>query len=188
MTVSGDEDGQRGHGRPPFVELEDREADQGMAGEVGALAEELPCLGRLGLGCQSAYRVIHVSEESVGVHRALRSGNIPDFAYAKLNTRYKSHMSSTGQAKTWTFLTNHAQVLLCLAEDPDIRLRDVAERVGITERATQRILAELVDAGYVTAARVGRRNHYVVDREHAMRHSAQLGYEIGTLLRALSPD
>jgi DNA-binding MarR family transcriptional regulator len=95
-------------------------------------------------------------------------------------------MSSAEAPKTWTFLTNHAQVLLCLAEAPDIRLRDVAERVGITERATQRILAELVEAGYVKTTRVGRRNSYTVDREHAMRHSAQLGYEIGTLLEALS--
>jgi predicted transcriptional regulator len=100
-------------------------------------------------------------------------------------------MSST-EPKTWTFLTNHAQVLLCLVEDPDIRLRDVAERVGITERATQRILAELVEAGYVQTTRVGRRNSYSIDREHAMRHTAQIGYEIGTLLEALtdrsSPD
>jgi DNA-binding IclR family transcriptional regulator len=95
-------------------------------------------------------------------------------------------MSSREQPRTWTFLTNHAQVLLCLAETPDIRLRDVAERVGITERATQRILAELVETGYVKTTRVGRRNTYTVDREHAMRHSAQLGYEIGTLLEALS--
>ncbi|HEX3225021.1 MAG TPA: winged helix-turn-helix domain-containing protein [Gaiellaceae bacterium] len=95
-------------------------------------------------------------------------------------------MSSPSEPKTWTFLTNHAQVLLCLAESPDIRLRDVAERVGITERATQRILAELVDAGYVKADRVGRRNRYTVDRDHAMRHSAQMGYEIGALLEALS--
>jgi predicted transcriptional regulator len=94
-------------------------------------------------------------------------------------------MSSTGEPKTWTFLTNHAQVLLCLAETPDIRLRDVAERVGITERATQRILAELIDGGYVKAERIGRRNRYTVDRQHAMRHSAQLGYEIGALLEAL---
>lgn len=94
-------------------------------------------------------------------------------------------MSSTDQPRTWTFLTNHAQVLLCLVETPDIRLRDVAERVGITERATQRILAELIDGGYVTAERVGRRNRYTVDRQHAMRHSAQLGYEIGALLDAL---
>jgi DNA-binding MarR family transcriptional regulator len=95
-------------------------------------------------------------------------------------------MSSRGESKSWTFLTNHAQVLLCLADTPDIRLRDVAERVGITERATQRIVAELVDAGYVKAVRVGRRNRYTVDREHAMRHSAQMGYEIGALLKALS--
>jgi len=88
--------------------------------------------------------------------------------------------------RTWTFLTNHAQVLLCVASTPDIRLRDVAEQVGITERATQRILAELIDAGYVKAERVGRRNRYTVDREHAMRHSAQAGYEIGALLEAMT--
>jgi DNA-binding MarR family transcriptional regulator len=95
-------------------------------------------------------------------------------------------MSRDDETRTWTFLTNHAQVLLCLAETPDIRLRDVAERVGITERATQRILAELIEAGYVTTERVGRRNHYTVDRQHAMRHSAQLDHEIGALLEALS--
>jgi DNA-binding IclR family transcriptional regulator len=95
-------------------------------------------------------------------------------------------MSTPAETRTWTFLTNHAQVLLCLAETPDIRLRDVAERIGITERATQRILAELSDAGYVKTERVGRRNRYTVDRSHAMRHSAQLGYEIGALLEALT--
>ena len=95
-------------------------------------------------------------------------------------------MSSSNGQRTWTFLTNHAQVLLCLAETPDIRLRDVAEHVGITERAAQRILAELVEAGYVKTERVGRRNRYTVDRRHAMRHSAQLGHDIGALLEALS--
>jgi DNA-binding MarR family transcriptional regulator len=95
-------------------------------------------------------------------------------------------MSRDSEPRTWTFLTNHAQVLLCLAETPDIRLRDVAGRVGITERATQRILAELIEAGYVKSERVGRRNRYTVDRQHAMRHSAQFGYEIGALLEALS--
>jgi DNA-binding IclR family transcriptional regulator len=94
-------------------------------------------------------------------------------------------MSSTTKPPTWTFLTNHAQVLLSLAETPDVRLRDVAEQVGITERASQRILADLVDAGYVKTTRVGRRNHYTLDREHAMRHTAQRGYEIGALLEAL---
>jgi DNA-binding IclR family transcriptional regulator len=95
-------------------------------------------------------------------------------------------MSSTDESGTWTFLTNHAQVLLCLADTPGIRLRDVAERVGITERATQRILAELIEAGYVKAERIGRRNRYTVDRQHAMRHSAQFGHEIGALLEALT--
>jgi DNA-binding IclR family transcriptional regulator len=95
-------------------------------------------------------------------------------------------MSSPADAKSWTFLTNHAQVLLCLADIPDIRLRDVAERVGITERATQRILADLTEAGYVKTERIGRRNRYTIDRQHAMRHSAQLGYEIDALLAALT--
>ena len=95
-------------------------------------------------------------------------------------------MSSPGDAKSWTFLTNHAQVLLCLADTPDIRLRDVAERVGITERATQRILADLTEAGYVKTERMGRRNRYTIDRQHAMRHSAQRGLEIDALLAALT--
>jgi DNA-binding IclR family transcriptional regulator len=94
-------------------------------------------------------------------------------------------MSSAEPTRSWTFLTNHAQVLLCLAQDPGIRLRVVAERVGITERAAQRIAAELVEAGYVQATRVGRRNQYTIDRTHAMRHSAQLGYDIGALIEAL---
>ena len=94
--------------------------------------------------------------------------------------------SDERQPKNWTFLTNHAQVLLCLAATPDIRLRDVAERVGITERSTQRILSDLVDAGYVKTVREGRRNRYSIDREHAMRHTAQHGHDIGALLEALS--
>lgn len=97
-------------------------------------------------------------------------------------------MSTPAEEKRWTFLTNHAQVLLCLAERPDIRLRDVADRVGITERAAQRILAELVESGYVTTERIGRRNRYTVDRQHAMRHTAQLGFEIGALLEALGTN
>lgn len=99
-------------------------------------------------------------------------------------------MSSAEEPKTWTFLTNHAQVLLCLANTPDIRLRDVADHVGITERATQRILADLIESGYVKSERVGRRNRYTIDTQHAMRHSAQRGYEVGSLLEALrlEPD
>jgi DNA-binding IclR family transcriptional regulator len=92
------------------------------------------------------------------------------------------------EQQTWTFLTNHTQVLLCLARDPDMRLRDVAETVGVTERAAQRILAELVESGYVERARVGRRNHYTVNRDQTMRHAAQFGQEVGVLLDVLEPD
>jgi predicted transcriptional regulator len=66
--------------------------------------------------------------------------------------------------KPWRFLTNHTQVLLAIARDPDVRLRDVAEMVGITERAAQRIVADLIESGYLKRERIGRRNHYRVNR------------------------
>jgi DNA-binding MarR family transcriptional regulator len=94
-------------------------------------------------------------------------------------------MSTNGEHRSWTFLTNHTQVLLCLTHDPDMRLRDVAGSVGVTERAVQRIVAELVEAGYLERRRIGRRNHYTVNREHAMRHVAQVGHQIGGLLDLL---
>ena len=96
-------------------------------------------------------------------------------------------MSSSGQGRAWTFVTNHTQVLLCLTRNPEVRLRDVAQTVGITERAAQRILADLVESGYVTRVRQGRRNRYTVDRGMAMRHAAQFGHEIGGLLDLLEP-
>ena len=73
-------------------------------------------------------------------------------------------MSSRGDEKPWRFVTNHTQVLLCIARDGDVRLRDVAETVGITERAAQRIVADLVAAGFVGRKKVGRRNHYSINR------------------------
>jgi DNA-binding Lrp family transcriptional regulator len=76
-------------------------------------------------------------------------------------------------------------VLLCIAENPETRLRDIAAKVGITERAAQRIVADLVDAGYVSRKRSGRRNHYTINRDLEMRHPAQLGYDVGPLLDLL---
>jgi predicted ArsR family transcriptional regulator len=93
-------------------------------------------------------------------------------------------MSSDGAAR-WTFLTNHAQVLLSIANDPDVRLRDVAETVGITERAAQRIVADLVASGFLERERRGRRNRYLIHEKTEMRHPAQEGYEIGELLDLL---
>ena len=85
----------------------------------------------------------------------------------------------------WTFLTNHAHVLLCIAEDPGLRLRDVAERLGITERAAQRIVSDLVEAGYVDREKVGRRNVYRVNDDLPMRHPQWRDHKIGEILRAL---
>jgi predicted ArsR family transcriptional regulator len=94
-------------------------------------------------------------------------------------------MSSPENSKPWRFVTNHTQVLLCVARDDDVRLRDVAEKVGITERAAQRIVADLVEAGFVERKKIGRRNHYSVDRSAKMRHPAQVDQEIGELLDLL---
>jgi DNA-binding IclR family transcriptional regulator len=73
----------------------------------------------------------------------------------------------------WTFLTNHAHVLLCVAEDPEARLRDVAARVGITERAVQRIVTELQAGGYVTVSKAGRRNRYQLHLRQPLRHPVE---------------
>jgi DNA-binding Lrp family transcriptional regulator len=88
----------------------------------------------------------------------------------------------------WTFLTNHAHVLLCIADDPDVLLREVAVKVGITERATQRIVAELESDGYLSHVKVGRRNRYEVHPDLPLRHPLEDHLEIGALLRVLTAD
>jgi DNA-binding MarR family transcriptional regulator len=92
---------------------------------------------------------------------------------------------SSPEKKTWRFLSNHTQVLLCIQRDPDVRFRDIAERVGITERAAQRIVADLIGSGYIESERIGRRNHYSINPDIAMRHPAQEGHDIGEVLRLL---
>jgi DNA-binding MarR family transcriptional regulator len=87
---------------------------------------------------------------------------------------------------TWGFLTNHAHVLLCIARDPESRARDIAERVGITERATQRILADLIADSYVTRTKVGRRNRYTIDPQGHLRHPALRDLSIGPILELLT--
>jgi DNA-binding IclR family transcriptional regulator len=94
-------------------------------------------------------------------------------------------MSSRNAQTGWHFVTNHTQVLLCISTNPDIRLRDIATRVGITERSAQRIVADIVAEGYVMRQRMGRRNQYAINREKEMRHPEQFGLEIGPLLDLL---
>jgi predicted ArsR family transcriptional regulator len=86
------------------------------------------------------------------------------------------------ERSTWTFLTNHAHVLVCIAEEPDIRGRDVSAKVGITERAAQAIIADLVADGYVTRRREGRRNHYLVHEDSPLRHPIESDHSVGELL------
>jgi len=93
---------------------------------------------------------------------------------------------SRPESNSWHFLTNHAQVLLCIENNPDARMRDIAETVGVTERAAQRITNDLAEAGYVTRERIGRRNRYRINRKARMRHPAQREHLIGELLGLLS--
>lgn len=85
----------------------------------------------------------------------------------------------------WDFLTNHAHVLVCVARDPGIRLREIAAAVGITERAAHRILSELVDEGYVIRERQGRRNRYQVKTELPLPHPLAREHGVGDLLDVL---
>jgi len=91
-------------------------------------------------------------------------------------------------ASHWTFLTNHAHVLLVLARDPDVRLREIAAQVGITERAVQKIIAELQASGVVTKSRDGRRNHYQVHTNSSLRHPIEAHRTIAALVHMVLGD
>lgn len=82
----------------------------------------------------------------------------------------------------WTFLSNHSHVLLCLAKDPEIRLRDIADLVGITERAVHRIIMDLEENDYINKSKVGRRNHYTINTSRPLRHPIEEHHTIKTLL------
>lgn len=90
------------------------------------------------------------------------------------------------QKAAWTFLTNHSHVLLLIARDPEIRMRDLAERVGITERAVQRIIDELREGGYLTITRQGRRNVYTIRGEPHLRHPVEEARTVGDLIRMVN--
>jgi DNA-binding MarR family transcriptional regulator len=84
--------------------------------------------------------------------------------------------------RNWTFLSNHAHVLVCLAMDNDARLRDVAQSVGITERAVQKIVSDLEEAGVLERERSGRRNSYRLTLEAPLRHALESHKTVGVLL------
>ena len=86
----------------------------------------------------------------------------------------------------WTFLSNHGHVLIYLAREPEARIRDIAKSVGITERRTQGIIADLEQAGYIEIERVGRRNTYAVKKNLRFRHPAESHRSIGSLIKIFS--
>lgn len=96
-------------------------------------------------------------------------------------------MSTQDTQQNWTFLTNHAHVLLALYRDGELRQRDIAELVGITEGAVHRILYDLSECGYVDIERIGRRNRYRVNPLLGLRHPVEAGHCVGEILDRLAP-
>jgi DNA-binding IclR family transcriptional regulator len=93
---------------------------------------------------------------------------------------------SPDRRPTWSFLTNHAQVLLCISHDSRIRLREIGDAVGLTERAAHRIVGELADAGYISRARHGRRNQYTIQAHRLLPEPLARDQKIGDLLAVLT--
>lgn len=97
-----------------------------------------------------------------------------------------SQQGAGPEKPSWTFLTNHGHVLVCIANSPDIRISDIATLVGIGERAAHRIVSDLVDAGYLLRRKDGRRNTYSIDYSRHLRHPLEADHTIGELFRALT--
>ncbi|MFM7143371.1 MAG: helix-turn-helix transcriptional regulator [Alphaproteobacteria bacterium] len=93
--------------------------------------------------------------------------------------------AAANRSAPWTFLTNHAHVLVCLSRDPEARMRDVAAEVGVTERAVQRIVAELEEAGYLAHERDGRRNRYDIRASLPLRHPVESHCAVADLLHVV---
>lgn len=115
---------------------------------------------------------------SVGAARVATIPPMPRTTRAAPRTA-RSPQATTG----WTFLSNHAHVLIVLAREPDLRMREIAARVGITERAVQRIIGELSEAGYLETLREGRRNRYRIHSERMLRHPIEAHRKVLDLIR-----
>lgn len=99
-------------------------------------------------------------------------------------TKYVAAEST--QLPSWTFLTNHAHVLVCIAQNREVRLAEMARLVGIGERAVHRIVRDLVDAGYVSTTKVGRRNEYELSLDRPLRHPLEAHHRLSEIFGPLS--
>ena len=97
----------------------------------------------------------------------------------------KAKTEATDEKPSWTFFTNHGHVLFVLAGEPDLRTREIAERVQITERAAQRIIHELDEGGYIRIVKQGRRNSYIVNRKKKLRHPIEKHCSLSELIEAI---
>ncbi|GAA0232636.1 hypothetical protein GCM10010492_34250 [Saccharothrix mutabilis subsp. mutabilis] len=102
-------------------------------------------------------------------------------------TDHAGATASQASGGSWTFLSNHAHVLLCLAADPHQTLPVIAEKVGITTRAVQLILTDLIQGGYIERTKVGRRNHYRINPDGHLRHPLEAHHRIADLITAVGP-
>lgn len=105
---------------------------------------------------------------------------------ANLPARSPGNATPPPQKASWTFLTNHSHVLLLIAREPESRMRDLAEQIGITERAVQRIIDELAEGGYLAITKQGRRNAYAVQGEPHLRHPVEAARTVGDLIRMVN--
>jgi predicted DNA-binding transcriptional regulator len=92
------------------------------------------------------------------------------------------------EPRRWSLLTPHAHVLLCIARNPDTRVREIADAVGISERGAHQIVADLVTAGYVRRARVGRRNRYAIEAKTSLKHSPVAHRRVASIVALLEPE
>lgn len=103
-----------------------------------------------------------------------------------VGTMVQEHEHLKDRAERWTFLTNHGHVLVCIARDPTVRLRDIATLLGVTERTAQALVNDLVDTGYLDRTRIGNRSRYAVRHDRPFRHPVERDHAVGELLDVLA--
>lgn len=127
-----------------------------------------------------------VGSRRTGVRRS-ESGKLEDRKPVNAGSAAEQTGVPNSAAARWTFLTNHAHVLVSLHRDPTVVLREVALQVGITERAVQRIIQDLEEGGFIRREKIGRQNHYHVREDLHLRHPIEAHRTIGDLLRLVMP-
>ena len=90
---------------------------------------------------------------------------------------------ATSDQGSWTFLSNHGRILIQIAQNPDLKVTEIAATIGITERSTLSILGDLEETGYISVERIGRRNRYTVNPKKKFRHPSEASHSIGELIK-----